>query len=68
MGKQSSFSMMAAEAFCHVVDERCMQSIDVSAFKNASITIGAVQEYPQVAVQKDLEQFIQPDSNTTRTV
>lgn len=56
MTKQSQVSMMAAEAFCREVDARCMKAIDVSAFKNASITLGAVQEYPQVAMQADLPQ------------
>ncbi len=64
MGNQSNFSIMAAEAFCKAVDERCMQSIDVSAFKNVSLSVGAALDTSSFKLQADLSEFIKPDGNT----
>lgn len=67
MGNQSNFSIMAAEAFCKAVDERCLPGIDLSkalgGLSNVSTQAGAMTQVPQ-GVQADLDKFIKPDGNT----
>lgn len=69
MGNQTTCSIMAAEAFCKAVDERCLPGIDLSkalgGLTNVSAQLGAVQQAP-TASQADLPQ--RSDSNTGRIV